>query len=313
MNEALSIGVIGVGIHGTRYARHIQRDVPGFRLRGVYRRDEMGLEAAARELSIDAFDSAESLIRASDAVVIVTPPPAHAELIELALRHDTYALVEKPVTCTAEEAAPLVIRDRAVGGRVMVAHTLRYDGVISRVKARLADVGPIHHVRMAQRLSPSGLQWQQALETSGGGSILLTGVHLFDTVSWLLDEPVDITHCVKERVLNPATEDFFIAVGCSRSGVHVAMEVSKYTTHRACFIEVVGEHGQLLGDYHQPSLVLGVQDARTPIPVEPVHTVASVLRDFESWMRGAIENPIPFSDGVRAVALADRCNERAGG
>lgn len=309
----LAIGVIGVGIHGTRYARHIQRDVPGLELAGVYRRDANARDETARAFSTVAFASADDLVRESDAVVVVTPPPSHGALIDLALRHDTHVLVEKPVTCTAAEAAPLLERDRAVGGRVMVAHTLRYDGVITAVKAHLDAIAPIHHLRMAQRLSPSPLAWQQTKEASGGGSILLTGVHLFDTASWLLEEPIEITHGVSERVLSPATEDFFLSVGRSASGVHVAMEVSKYTTHRACFIEVVGERGQLFGDYQVPSLVLGTTSGRVPLAVSSVPTVAAVLADFEAWVCGRIENPVPFADGVRAVALADRTAELSGG
>lgn len=223
-------------------------------------------------------------------------------------------LVEKPVTATAREANALLERDAALGGRVMVAHTLRYDPVLRGVKERLGDIGPVHYLRLAQRLNPSTLTWQHALETSGGGSILLTGVHLFDTAAWLLGEELDITHCVRERVLNPATEDFFVAVARTRSGVHVTMEVSKFTTHRACFVEVVGERGQLLGDYQSHALSVGTHTDRLPVAgIAAVPTVREALLDFERWMRGRIPNPIPLADGVRAVALADRCLEQAGG
>jgi predicted dehydrogenase len=305
------VGLIGSGIHGMRYARHILRDVQALELVAIYRRDAAARERDATELGVRAASSVDALVAGCDAVVIVTPPPSHAELIARAVETGRHVLVEKPVTMSAEEAAPLLTG--AALERVMVAHTLRYDPVIAGARRLAAEIAPLHHVRMAQRLSPSPLAWQHDTTLDGRGSILLTGVHLFDTVSWLLDDEVTITHAVRERVLNEVNEDFFLATGRSRSGVHVSMEVSKYTPHRAAFIELVGEGGQVLGDYHAHALSIGTGAERRRIEdIVPVPTVERALADFARWVRGEIENPIPLVEGVRAVALSDQCYALAG-
>jgi predicted dehydrogenase len=307
------VGIIGIGTHGMRYANHIRRDVPGLELVGVHRRNGDAARAAAAELGVLAFAEPEALLDAVDAVVIVTPPSSHADLVRAALQRDRYVLVEKPVTRTRDEAETLLDLDRTHGGRTMVAHTLRYDPVIAGARARLGDVGPVHFLRMAQRLSPTGLAWQRDAEVSGGGSILLTGVHLFDSAAWILGEAIDITHCTAERVINPVTEDFFLAVGRTPSGIHLSFEVSKYTTHRACILEVVGERGQLLGDYViDHHLARGVGPDRERLPgMDPVPTVREALRGFEAFVRGIAPNPIPLEEGANAVAVADRCYERS--
>jgi predicted dehydrogenase len=296
-----------------RYARHIQRDVPDLELAALYRRGEAARARDAAAIGVTAAESVDALLDACDAVVIVTPPPSHAELVARALEARRYVLVEKPVTMTAAEASPLLVADARAGGRVMVAHTLRYDPVVVRARQLAAEVAPLVHVRMAQRLNPSPLAWQNDATLAGHGSILLTGVHIFDTVSWLLGDTLTITHALRERVLNAVNEDFFLAIGRSGAGVHVSMEVSKYTTHRAGFLEIVGEHGQVLADYVEHSVRIGTDATRRRVEgVGPAPTVKLALDDFVRFVRGEIQSPIPLVEGVRAVALCDQCYAIAG-
>ncbi len=308
MSSRIRVGLVGPGVHGIRYARHIANDVPGLQLVGVMQRRETECREAASELGVPAFNDLDTLLAACEAVVVVTPPPSHAEVVVRALKAGARVLVEKPVTSSAEEAAAIVELDRSLGGRVMVAQTLRFDPVIRGVKDRISHVAPVKLMRMAQRLSPAPQSWQRSLAGAGGGSILLTGVHLFDTIRWILDEEITIRHCVAEHVVNPAIEDFFIATGTTPSGIHLSMEVSKYTSHRASFIEVVGENGQILGDYHLHALSIGTGGDRDVVAdVSAVPTVRETLNAFERWLRGETKNPIPLEEGVAAVAVADQC------
>lgn len=309
----LRIGVIGVGAHGRRYAAHIASDVPGLALSGIFRRDLAARAALAADLGVRAFDSVEALMQDSDAVVIVTPPPSHRALVLEALARGKPVLVEKPLTARLSEARDLEAENDRVGGRVMVAHTLRYDPVIRTVRERIAEIAPVRYLRMSQRLNPTTLAWQKSLELSGGGSILLTGVHLFDSAAWILGEPLVLDRCVAERVINPALEDFFHAMGRTPSGVHVSLEVSKYTTHRSCFIEVVGERGQIFGDYQKHALTIGRgPNERVPLDVRAVPTVPLALAAFARFVRGASANPIPIRDGLLAVSLAEEAARLAG-
>jgi len=307
------VGIVGVGTHGLRYANHLLRDVPELELVGVHRRDADANRETATSLGVTAFDDPHALLDAVDAAIIVTPPSSHRPLVRDALERDRFVLVEKPVTRTAAEADELLAVDAAHGERTMVAHTLRFDPVIAGARDHLAEIGPVHHLRMAQRLSPTKLGWQRDAEVSGGGSILLTGVHLFDSAAFILGEPIEITHCTAERVLNPVTEDFFVAVGRTPSGVHLSFEVSKYTPHRACLLEVVGERGQLLGDYGaEHRLRIGRDRERVPLPgMEATPTVRDTLHAFAGFVLGRAPNPIPLRDGRMAVAVADQCYERA--
>mgnify|MGYP000299556368 CR=1 FL=1 len=51
-------------------------------------------------------------------------------------------------------------------------------------------------------------------------------------------------------------EDLFLAHGDLDDGAWVSFEVSKYTRSRACWLEAVGEEGQLWVDYLEGAIVL---------------------------------------------------------
>lgn len=308
MTERLTTGLVGVGSHGIRYARHILRDVPELSLVGIYQREERARREHALELGVTPFRRLDDLLDACRAVVIVTPPASHAEIVSRAIEAGAWILVEKPVVRSAPEAAPLLALDAAAGGRVMVAQTLRYDAVVRGARDRIGSIRPLRYFRMAQRLNPTSLAWQRDPAIAGGGSILLTGVHLFDAARWLLGTEITIRGCTAERFLNPTCEDFFHAVGVSGTGVHLSLEVSKFSTHRASYIEIVGDRGQILGDYQTHDLWLGTSAERTRVAgVAPIPTVREALRDFVRWVRGETANPIPLGEGVAAVAVADQC------
>jgi predicted dehydrogenase len=162
---------------------------------------------------------------------------------------------------------------------------------------------------MSQRLEPSSLTWQREHQAAGAGSILLTGVHLFDSVRWLFGDEVGAVYCRWGRILNPAHEDFFAAsVVLARSGIHADLEVSKYTQSRSCRIEVVGENGQLLGDYWNHRLVFtsGREERLEPLPPE-VLTVEETVRDFCRSLLTGQPMAITVDDGLRTLEIVEAC------
>jgi predicted dehydrogenase len=110
-------------------------------------------------------------------------------------------------------------------------------------------------------------------------------------------------------VLNPSHEDFFAAsVVLARTGIHADLEVSKYTQSRSCRIEVVGEKGQLFGDYwnHRLVFVSGREERFEPLPAELL-TVEETVRDFCRCLLTGQPVPITVDDGLRTLEIVDAC------
>ena len=307
----IGIGLIGVGKHGIRYARHIVDDLPQLRLVAIARRDDTARAALASELGCRGYADYRDLLADPDvdAVVVVVPPTLHLEIIEAAAAARKTVLLEKPAAHSVDTGRRILRAARASGIQVMVAQTLRYNGVVRAIRAALPRLGSIHAIRLGQRFEPSRPGWIDDPSLSGGGVTLLTGVHCFDLARLLTGVEADEAMCRMGVVGTVATDDNFAAVLRMGGGkVLASIAGSRATASRSGGIEVAGEHGQLIGDHthNQAAFVQGWSATPLSIP-EPLPTVREILQDFSDAVRQARAMPIPLEEGLRAVAIVEAC------
>ncbi len=309
------IGVIGAGTHGARYLRHAVRDVPGVAVAALCRRNADAGRDLARELGCRHHRDPADLVADPDVdgVVVCTPPSSHHALGTLVLDAGLPLLMEKPLTGTLDEARDLARRDAAADAPdLMVAQTLRWNPVLRRVRELWPRLGRVHHVRLAQRLAPTDLSWQRDPAVTVGGSVLLTGVHLFDLVRWLTGAEFVTIDARQAKVLNPAVEDFFLARGALTDGTWASLEVSKYTRSRAAWLEVVGEAGQLQADYLGGGIILRVDGEEERLDVDASSpTLPLVLTAWASAARDGAPPPVTVADGLATLVVADACYRSA--
>ncbi len=308
------IGVIGAGTHGTRYLRHALHDVPGMTATALCRRDAVAGDRLAAELGLRYFAEAQELIEnpAVDGVIIATPPDSHFALARAVLDAGKPLLLEKPLTATLAEAEDLAALPDTDAPGVMLAQTLRWNPVIQKVQALWPLLGRVHLVRMAQRLAPTTLAWQHDPAIPSGGSVLITGVHLFDTVRFLTGAEFVAVQAKVDQILNHAVEDFFLATATLSDGCNAALEVSKYTQSRACWLEAVGEDGQLWADYLTGGVILrrGKQEERFDINAM-APTLPLVLTDWLKSVRDGTTPAVGFADGLATLRVAEACYRSA--
>jgi predicted dehydrogenase len=304
------IGLIGVGKHGARYARHIREDVPGVELAAIARRDADKAAAAARELGARAYTDFRELIEQGgvDAIVAAVPPALNVDIVVSAARTGIPVLLEKPAATSLTAGRKMLGALAAYPIPVMVAQTLRYNGVVRALAAARSDIGPLRSLTFTQRFEPSRLEWiddpQQA-----GGIVLQTGVHSFDLIRVLTGLEAESVTCQTQMVYTQRTEDNFVATVRLQGGAALAtVSCARTSGARNGHIELSGEHGTLIGDHvlNQAYRVRATTMQALPI-ADPVPTVREVLRDFVAALRAGTPMPIPLVEGLRAVALADAC------
>lgn len=305
----IRLGLIGVGKHGARYARHIRDDLPQVTLAAVARRDAERVAAAAREFGARPYTDWRALIAAGgvDAIVAVVPPTLHLDIAGAAAEAGLPLLLEKPVAPNLQVGR--AIAEVAAAIPVMVAQTLRYNAVVRALLAEVPILGRVHSLNFTQRFEPTKLGWLDDPAISGGGMILHTGVHAFDLVRLFTGAEVERVSCQAAAVHTERTEDSFAATLSLRGGRALATVACTRTAGaRNGHIEVAGECGTLLGDHVLNRAELLVGGGMQSLDVGPsVFTVREVLQDFVGALRTGRPMPIPLPEGLRAVAIADAC------
>ena len=172
---------------------------------------ERAADVAARYGIGRVYDDAERMIAevAPDLIDIVSPPDTHLPLVELAVRHRTPAITQKPLSDTFESAQSM--SDIAVGGdTLVVAHeNWRFKPWFREARRLLDDgfVGQAYSLTFRMRpgdgQGPSAyLDRQPYFQQMPRFLIHETGVHLIDVFRFLFGEVSAVT--ARLRRLNPA-------------------------------------------------------------------------------------------------------------
>jgi len=315
----LGIGLIGLGKHGSRYARHIVEDLTDAALVAVCRRSRPEGEQLAAAYRCAFHDDYRDLVANPrvDVVVVAVPPILHPAIVEAACRAGKPLLVEKPLATSLAAAQRIATVLSASGVRAMVAHTLRFNRAVQTVQAHVPEIGPLHALYLSQRFEPSPLDWLDRRAESGGGIVLHTGVHSIDLLRFLTGCEVTRVWCRTAQIVTRETEDSF-AMTCQLSNPSLLASIagSRAMGGRVGLIELAGARGHLLADHVHGwvHLVRGTERLVLPVP-SPVPTVRETLNAFVRALREGTAFPISIEDGLRAVAIVDaayRSAERGG-
>jgi predicted dehydrogenase len=315
----LGLGLIGLGKHGSRYARHIVEDLSDAALVAVCRRNRPEGERLAAASGSAFYDDYRDLVTAPrvDAVVVAVPPTLHPAIAEAACRAGKPLLLEKPLATSLAEARHIASMVSASGVRAMVAHTLRFNRTVQIVQAHVPEIAPLHALYLSQRFEPSSLAWLDRRTESGGGIVLHTGVHSFDLLRFLTGCEVTRVWCRTAQIITRETEDSF-AMTCQLSDPSIVATIagSRAMGGRVGLLELAGANGHLLADHVHgfAHLVRGTERLTLPVP-PPVPTVRETLGAFVRALREGTSFPVSLEDGLRAVAIADaayRSAEREG-
>ncbi len=312
----LRVGIVGVGRHGSRYARHTARDVEGLELVAVCRRDRDQGTALAGELGCEYTADAYELIGRDDidAVVLVTVPDLLEDFAVAAARAGKRLLVEKPVALDLASGRRILSAIEEAGVYCMAGHTLRFNAVCRRLRQEVGSLGRIDSLVLSQRFPPQlHLGWLDRPERSGGGNILHTGVHCFDLIRFLVGLQAHSVSCTTHSIYTERTEDGFAAhLRFTDSAALGMVTCSRSSGGRNGLIEISGENGQLVADHVLNTLYRVSAEGREEVPLtEPKMTVPEALEQFAADAREGTEPLVSYRDGLAAVAVADACYRSA--
>lgn len=304
----LNLGLAGVGIHGSRYARHLLAgEVDNARLTAICRHDaDAGRRFAEGHALRFAASVAElAALDGVDAVLLVLPPDLHGGAALEVLRAGKPVYVEKPLASDVTQARALVDRVERHSGRLMVGHTLRFDPLVGRLREELRELGPLQLLAINQRFEPTDRRW---IDRPGAGGILLnTAVHGFDLLRFLTGCEARSIDAHGGRHVTRETDDLVVcSMRFEPGGLLATLDNARCTDSRSGRIEIVGRHGQLWADHiHRTYARVRGRQAEERAPIAALPTIPIALRAFVDCCLRDREFPVSVVDGLRAVELVE--------
>lgn len=175
----LKIGVFGAGHLGKI---HIQqwKEIPNIQLIGFYDPDDTNAQSAIDQYGVTRFTDVDELIKAVDALDIVSTTTTHYPIARKCLLGGKHVFIEKPLANTLEEARELVKLVHEANVKCQVGHVERYNPAFLALGEETLQPMFIEAHRLAQ-FNPRGTDVSVILDLM---------IHDIDIVMHLVKSPV---------------------------------------------------------------------------------------------------------------------------
>ncbi|MEM0519430.1 MULTISPECIES: Gfo/Idh/MocA family protein [Aequorivita] len=175
----LKAGVLGAGHLGKIHLKLLQQSTK-YELVGFYDASKEASEKIESEFGYKSFPSMESLIDASEMVVVVTPTSKHFECAKMVINAGKHLFIEKPITQTVTQAEE--IRDLAKLKKVrgQVGQVERFNPAFQAIKDKIHNPMFIETHRLSE-FNPRGTDVSVVLDLM---------IHDIDAILSVVKSPV---------------------------------------------------------------------------------------------------------------------------
>ncbi len=313
--DRIGVGLIGVGRHGARYARHLVHDLPMASLRAVCRRHpEQGFQLPGAD-PVTVYGEAHALIAdpSVDVIVAVTPPLYSPEICRLAVQARKPLLIEKPLATTAADARAMMTLVHEAGIPCMTAQTLRFDRTIQHMKRVQSSLGRSLELDAVFQIEIRKTAPDHVAGYGKRGALLEIGVHMLDLVRFLTDEEVQAVRCTMDHI-PPIAPERIVSIHLTTTGGTICrIEITRVVGERAGRAVWVGSQGRVEADWMCRRICVEVSSGEktADIDISPSLTVLDTLAAFLQAANDGTPMPITAEDGCRAVEIAEACYQSA--
>lgn len=249
---AFKVGVVGLGMAVTPHAKSLLDLQDRIEVAYAYSPSQERRAQFAARFPFPQCDKLETILgdRSVGAVLVLTPPNTHLEIVERCARAGKHVLVEKPLETSTAKAERLVAACRNVKLGVVLQH--RFRPAAEKLRERLPDLGGLVSASAAiPNWRPQSYYDQPGRGTrarDGGGVLLTQGIHTLDLFLSYAGEAAEVRSFVTTTpVHRMESEDLAVAAVRFENGA--LGTVSATTTAYPGFperIELIGTRGSAL-------------------------------------------------------------------
>jgi predicted dehydrogenase len=227
MSARLRLGLVGLGMAVTPHARALGDLAAEVEVAAAFSPTEARRAAFAARFAFPLVDSLEAILDdpAIDAVMILTPPNTHGELVARAASAGKHILLEKPLEIATDRAEALVAAAGAAGVTLAVVLQHRFRPAAERLAGILAagELGAVVGCSTAIRLWRPQAYYDDpgrgTLARDGGGVLMTQGIHTLDLMLSLAGPVTEVTgYTATTPVHRMETEDLACAAVRFASG-----------------------------------------------------------------------------------------------
>ena len=199
------LGIVGLGGWSRQIFQAVDQ-VPHVEITHCYSRHPDTKEAFAAEYDCMACEQYEHMVNDPqiDGVVVMSANAAHEKDVTLAASRGKHIFVTKPIATTIHAAQKMIDMCWRHGVILAVGHQTRREPALRKLKAILDDkaLGTVRLVE-GNYSTPNGLQikpgdWRWAEHECPGGALIQIGIHVIDTLQYLLG-PISRVYSQQDR------------------------------------------------------------------------------------------------------------------
>ena len=318
--KKLKIGLFGAGHLGKIHLKCILA-TDQWELAGFYDPDDRNAQTAASQFSARRFRTISELLKAVDAVDIVTPTPSHYALAARAIRAGKHVFIEKPVTQTLRQGQELLRLAALYRVKVQAGHVERFNPAFQALHGMQLQPMFIESHRLAA-FQPRGTEVSVILDLM---------IHDIDLILHLVKSPVRRVSASGVAVLSHTPDIANARVefdnGCvanltaSRISLKQMRKMRLFQRDAYISLDFLEKKAQIVRLFDQDAPALPPEDQlmefETPAAgkkwlhlqmpeTQPVNAIQQELESFAESITSDKTPAVSLSDGYEALRLAQR-------
>ncbi len=310
----IHVGIVGYGFAGRSFHAYLVSLAKGLRLTAVATRDPDRRAAAAREWSIDTYETMTEMLQDDriQLIILATPHHVHAQQAIEAMEAGKHVVVDKVMCMNATEAKKMISVSKRKKMMLSVFHNRRWDGGYLTVKKAIDGglVGdPFLIETTVHRYRPS--RGWRAIKGESGGLLYDWGAHLIDQAVQLIPARPRSVFCRGHKYVWPGDiEDHVHCIIQFENGVQYTVEVSNIAHIGKPHWYVLCTKGALLKEGLDPQEKWMMQGNIDGAQEDPAHR-AQLVTELDGLHTEMTIDTIPGSWKSYYQNIADVLNDGA--